>query len=196
MTAPSLRARLCGGDRRSIGRADEVAADVQAEPSLFGTVFELMFDEDEIVRMRAADVVEKVTVQTPRLLQPFKAGFLARLPAIRQPEVRWHAALMPPRFDLSREERDTVALPVLRGYLLCKSRIVQTFALQALADFARGDVLLRPEVTRLVEQAVQTGSAAVKSRARRLLPELGASVKQPGGNVDLRPSRRRPWLGQ
>jgi hypothetical protein len=37
-----LLQKLQGGDRRSIGRVDEVVAGVLAEPSLFGVVFEGM----------------------------------------------------------------------------------------------------------------------------------------------------------
>lgn len=180
MNAATLRARLSGGDRRSIGRADEVSADVLAQPSLFGLVFVAMLDdEDEVVRMRAADAVEKITVRAPELLQPFKADFLAHLPGIRQQEVCWHAALILPRFDLTRDERDAVALPVLKHYLRDRSRIVQTFALQALVDFAERDACLRPEIFSLVEHAIWTGSAAVKSRARHLLPRLTALLWPP-----------------
>ncbi len=171
MNATVLRTRLSGGDRRSVGCANEVAAEVQAQPDLFGIVFELLFDEDEIIRMRAADTVEKATVHAPELLRPFKAEFLARLPGITQQEVRWHAAQILPRFELTRTERDAI-LPVLRDYLRDPSRLVQTFALQALADFASNDAQLRPEVISLIQQAIRTGSAAVRSRARRLLPEL------------------------
>ena len=189
--AALLRDRLAGGDRRSIGRADEVAAAMQAQPALFGPVFALLFDEDAVVRMRAADVVEKVTVHAPELLGPCKAEFLERLPDIEQQEVRWHAALILPRFDLTREERDTVAIPVLRDYLRDRSRIVQTFALQGLADFAERDAQLRPEVVGLVEAAIQTGSAATKSRARHLLGQLGVTIRPPTGGGPAR-SRRQP----
>ena len=137
MNAVHLRAQLSGGDRRSTGRADEVAADVLANPVWFGVVFEAMFDDNEVVRMRAADAVEKITIPAPELLQPFKANFLARLPGIQQQEVRWHAAQFLPRFSLTHDERDAVALPVLRHYLRDRSRIVINLCLAVVGGFRR-----------------------------------------------------------
>ncbi|MEK7785160.1 MAG: hypothetical protein AAB658_07015, partial [Chloroflexota bacterium] len=54
--------KLEGGDLRSIGRSEEVAADVLADPALFGELFDGMLDDNPLIRMRAADAVEKITV--------------------------------------------------------------------------------------------------------------------------------------
>lgn len=64
--------KLSGGDRRSIGRVDEVVADVLRDPSLFERVFDGMLSDDPIIRMRAADAVEKITAQHPEYLQHYK----------------------------------------------------------------------------------------------------------------------------
>ena len=167
-----VRAMLAGGDRRSIGRADEVAALALAGELPFGAVFAAMFEEDPVVGMRAADAVEKVSAQRPDWLRPFKVEFLAGLAEFRRPEMRWHAALMLPRLGLTADERDTLAMPILLEYLRDRSRIVQAFALQALADFARMDTALRPQVLALLDEALRTGSPAVKARCRRLLAGL------------------------
>ncbi len=53
--------KLKGGDRRSIGRVNEVVSDVINNAALFDSVFNGMLNDDPIVRMRAADAVEKVT---------------------------------------------------------------------------------------------------------------------------------------
>ena len=170
--ATRVRTMLAGGDRRSIGRADEVAALLLAGDLPLDAVFAAMFDEDEVVQMRAADAVEKVSVRQLEWLRPFKAEFLAGLPDFRRPELRWHAAQVLPRLGLTVHERDTLAIPTLLEYCQDKSRLVQTFALQALADFAATDVALRPRVTGLLETALRTGSPAVQARSRRLLAVL------------------------
>ena len=82
-------------------------------------------------------------------------------------------AQMLPRLALDRDERQE-AVRILRGYLEDQSRIVQAFALQALADLAEMDETLRREVIPLIEQMVQAGSPAVKSRGRKLLARLQA----------------------
>jgi hypothetical protein len=68
---PLLR-KLDGTDRRSIGRVDEVVADVLAKPRLFGIVFDGMLHNNPVVRMRCADAVEKITCRHPEYLLPYK----------------------------------------------------------------------------------------------------------------------------
>jgi hypothetical protein len=57
--------RLTGGDRRSIGRSNEVVVAVIAEPSLFGVLFGSLWSRDPLIRMRAADALEKITAKHP-----------------------------------------------------------------------------------------------------------------------------------
>ncbi|MCJ7549904.1 MAG: hypothetical protein MUQ30_09515 [Anaerolineae bacterium] len=163
--------KLEGGDRRSIGRADEVVDDVLRDPTLFGAVFNGMLSDDPIVRMRAADAAEKITAQHPEYLEPHKAVLIDRVAAIDQQEVRWHVALMVPRLALNEGERRRV-VGTLFGYLEDKSRIVQVNAMQALVDLAEDDKGLRPSVLEAVSALTERGSAAVRSRGRRLLEQL------------------------
>jgi hypothetical protein len=163
-----LLQRLEGGDRRSIVNSDQVVEDVLNDPSLFSLLFPGMFSDDPLIRMRSADAVEKITERHPEYLQPYKETLIEEVAKIDQQEVRWHVAQMLPRLELDHEER-TAAINILLDYLRDESRIVKTFSLQALADFAEGDVSLRDRVTPLLEDAVETGSPAVRSRAQRLL---------------------------
>jgi HEAT repeat protein len=162
-----LLAKLAGGDRRSIGRSGEVAAEVLADPSLFPALFAGMLDADPLIRMRAADAVEKVTAAHSEYLRPYKDELLHQAALSMQQEMRWHVAQLIPRLELSADER-VEAVDILNEYLSDKSRIVQAFALQALADLATDDESLRPQVITRIEKLMQSGSPAVQSRARRL----------------------------
>ncbi len=97
--------KLVGGDRRSIGRVDEVVADVMNNPSLFGIVFDGMLSDDPLLRMRCADAAEKITEKQPGFLQPYKEKLIKEVAKIEQPEVRWHVAQMIPRLEVDQEER-------------------------------------------------------------------------------------------
>jgi HEAT repeat protein len=163
--------KLRGGDRRSIGRSDEVVADVLADPALFDELFRGISSDDPLVRMRAADATEKVTAQCPEYLAPYRVELLREVALIDQQEVRWHVAQMLPRLAWSDEER-AACINLLLRYLEDKSKIVKTFAMQALADFAERDPALRPQVIGLLERLVQDGSPAMQSRGRKLLLEL------------------------
>jgi hypothetical protein len=166
-----LLKKLEGGDRRSIGRVDEVVTQVLKNPSLFDVVFDGMLSHDPLSRMRAADAVEKITARHPEYLQPYKEKLIGQVAKIDQQEVRWHVAQMLPRLELSEAER-SVAVDTLLGYLNDESKIVKTFSMQALADFAARDASLRPQVIKLLDALVTTGSPAMKSRGRKLLDRL------------------------
>ena len=163
--------KLEGGDRRSIGRVSEVVADVLNDPSLFEAVFNGMLSDGPIIRMRSADAVEKITANHPEYLQPYKEKLIQQVARINQQEVRWHVAQMLPRLELSKEER-AVIVEILLDYLNDKSKIVKTFSMQALADFAERDAGLRPQVIKLLEELTRTGSPAMRSRGRKLLEKL------------------------
>ncbi len=163
--------KLRGGDRCSIGRSNEVVADVLKDPSLFETVFDGMLHEDPIIRMRAADAIEKITVKHPEYLLPYKQKLIQTVAKSTQQEVRWHVAQMLPRLPLTGEERAT-AVETLLDYLNDKSNIVKTFAMQALTDFAMRDANLRPQILLVLEDLTGTGSPAMKSRGRKLLAAL------------------------
>ena len=167
--------KLAGGDRRSIGRANEVVADVLHDPTLFEVVFHGMLSDDPIVRMRSADAVEKITTKHPEYLQPHKTTLIQQVARVEQQEVRWHFAQMVPRLELSDEER-AVVVEILLGYLNDQSKIVKTFSMQALADLAEQDASLRSQVIPVLEELARTGSPAMRSRGRKLLEKLGRSV--------------------
>jgi len=171
MKRAEIAEMLGGGDRRSIGKSEEVVAEVLADARLFGALFECMLDNDPFVRMRAADAVEKITAMRPDFLQPHKARLINRVAKIDQQEVRWHVAQLFSRFELTKADRRAVVL-ILAAYLEDKSRIVKTFSMQALADIAAQDKQLRPSIVRQLEKVTKEGSPAMQSRGKKLLDQL------------------------
>lgn len=166
-----LLQQLTGGDRRSIGQSEKVAAAVLADPTLFSIVFEGILVDDPLVRMRCADVVEKVTEPHPEWLLPHKKMLLRQVAKIEQQEVRWHAAQLFSRLPLTKAERGAV-VKILNTYLADKSGIVRTFAMQGLADMAERDERLRAPVSAQLEELTRTGTPAMQSRGRKLLVKL------------------------
>jgi hypothetical protein len=80
---------------------------------------------------------------------------------------------MLPRLDLDGDEHRAV-VGILLGYLEDQSKIVKTFSMQALADLAETDLELRHQVIPLLEDLVETGSPAMRSRGRKLLRKLSS----------------------
>lgn len=168
---PAIVQKLAGGDRRSIGKSNEVVAEVLANLKLFDAVFSGLQSDNQVLRARVADAIEKITRRRPELLLPYRTKLLGPLARLDQMEVRWHVAQLLPRVRWNKSERQRV-LRILMDYLNDPSRIVKTFAMQALADLARQAPDLRPRVLVHLRKLTRTGTPAMKARGRRLLEEL------------------------
>jgi len=166
-----ILAQLGGGDRRSIGRANEVVEQVLADTSLFERVFRGMSHDDPVMRMRASDVVEKVTRARPDLLAGYSDRVVTLLENTEQQEVCWHLAQIAPRLVCQPEERSRL-VSLLKSLLAHKSRIVQVSALDALASFAMESPALTKDVIRLIKGQMANGAPSVVARGRKLLSQL------------------------
>lgn len=171
--------KLRGGDRRSIGRSNEVVTEVLAAPDLFAEVFDGLLSVDPILRMRCADVLEKVSSQRPALVQPFKARLLDEVAAVPQQEVQWHVAQMCGYLELDATEKTRV-VGIMESYLATSSSaIVRVMALQTLADLALSDRTFAPRAVALLHQHIARGGPAVVSRGKKLLRSLEGSGMRP-----------------
>jgi HEAT repeat protein len=169
---------LQGGDRRSIGNSNRVAAVVLRWPDRLAELIECLWSGDPVIRMRAADATEKVSAKRPALLAPFKTELLTLADETAQAELRWHLAQMIPRLPLSQQER-VRATAALRDFLGDRSSIVRTFALQALAELSRGNPELEADVIDLLERTIRTGTPAMKARSRKLLAQFRKDDRLP-----------------
>src|SRR5271169_5175353 len=160
--------RLTGGTRRSLGRTNEVVTEVLVRPALFRHLFAGLTSDDEVLRMRAADAIEKISIPRPDLLIPFKKSFLAIANRTQQQELRWHAALILPRLQLTATERATT-IEILFDYLRDPSSIVKALTMQGLADLAASDPKLKSQIRPLLEELTQIGTPAMRARGRKLL---------------------------
>ncbi len=167
----NILSKLRGGDRRSIGKVSEVVAAVQKKPDLFKDLVTGLFDEDPVVRMRVADAMEKISLDNPQSLQPFKTELIRLAQQTQQQELRWHTAQMIPRLKLTSKETATVT-DIFFEYLNDKSKIVVTFAMQALSDLVLKRAEASARVLRAIEKLSRTGSPAIQSRGKKLLPKL------------------------
>ncbi len=137
-------------------------------PSRTEELVRCLRSNDPVVRSRAADALEKVSVKRPALLEPYKVFLLRVAATVEQQEVRWHVAQMLPRLPLTRREIKS-AFSLLREYLKGRSAIVKVCAMQALAELALRDPGLGAPVRSIIETACREGTPAMRARGRRLL---------------------------
>ncbi len=168
----SVRDQLGGGDRRSIGRADEVAELLIRDQRSFDEAVETLFDGEAVARARAADALEKATRVHIEFLQPHGGRLIGYLATFQQKEVRWHVAQMLPRLVLKKEELVAVVHNLMTWLEREDSRIVQVNCLQALAELAVRYSVLHRRVRSLITRYGKTGSPAVRARCRRLAIRL------------------------
>jgi hypothetical protein len=172
--APStILRKLQGGDRRSCGRTAEVVEEIRNNPRLLPKLVRGLTFEDPLVRMRAADALEKVTRTRPDRLPLFKKILLRLATESGQQEIRWHLAQILPRLPLAADERRAL-VATFRAYLRDQSSIVKTCALQALADLAVADSSLRRTVRATIRARMVDGTPAMQARGRKLLTKWPA----------------------
>ena len=171
MPRKNILTLLQGGDRRTIGRSDQVAEMVSGHAKLFPKLIAGLWSAEALVRMRAAQAAEKVTGKHRQLLQPYKDELLGLMAEAQEQELRWHLAVLVPRLELNARERQ-VAISSSHRYLEDRSSIVKTFALQGLVDLVKDEPGIRSRVIDIVRQATRHGTPAMKARSRKLLTQL------------------------
>ena len=163
--------KLRGGDLRSIGRANEVTHEVEKNSTLFAAVFSGLYDSDPVVRMRSADVIEKVTKNKPELLSGYTSQVMSILASAEQQEICWHMAQISPRLNCTESE-ETELIKSLKNLLLHKSKIVRVSAMDSLSTLAERNSSILTEVIEIIKLQKETGSPAVQARGRKLLQRL------------------------
>lgn len=144
-----------------------------------------LVSSDPVVRRCAADLSRRVSAREPGILRRFLSVFvdlMAELP-MEEWQARGYATLTAVLNAGTHAERMQLAAPVRR--MLGDERIaLRAIALEAFALLAAAELELRDEAMMLLEQARHDKTAAVRCRARRMLPVLLASER-------FRPERRK-----
>ena len=123
-----------------------------------------------LVRMRCADVLEKVSRTAPQSLRTLRRQMLRLLRMPQPKEVLWHLLQIAPRIRWSPSDLIDVNAAASAA-LADASSIVKACALQALVELLAQDPRRAPEVRRQVNLAVASATPAVRARARKLMPQ-------------------------
>ncbi len=163
----SIEQLLQGTDRRSIGNSNTVAKAIDSQPA-FDELFELLFHKDRILVMRAADAIEKVTLNSPNYLAPHKNALIELSSKASDIELKWHLAQLLPRLSLERKEQNQV-WKLLRTWAADskESKIVRVNALQALSDLCTA----HPE-------RIREFSALLTNISHENIPSLNARIRK------------------
>lgn len=172
-TPRSLEARLTGGRPNSLGEANTIVDEVLAGDSDLAELYGCLFSDDQWVRMRAGDALEKVCRQRPEWFADYLERLLSEVAAIRQPSVQWHLAQMLGEIELTQAQQQR-AIEILRDNLTDPNVdwIVASNSMETLAQFARDGSVPVEIAAPLIEQQLHHRSKAVVKRATKLLADL------------------------
>jgi len=181
-----IRAMLAPG-RRALdkGRVCDAVDLIVRQPRRLASVVKCLWDEDEGVACRAADVLERLTAAgehahwavnreprvDPRRLAPWKDSLLGLISEAAPKKLRWNLAFVVPRMELTVAEARRVANG-LNVYLYDSSSIVKTAAMHGLATLTRWDSAMLPGVVDMLRTLSRSGTPAMRARGRILLKKL------------------------
>jgi hypothetical protein len=168
MTMEPFSSLLQGGDRRSIGRSDEAVAGVRRAPERFDELWACLAHDDSVVRMRAADALEKITRLAPSLLACHKQALLDDTFDDGTPDVRWPLIAMWRRLPLDAAEAASVFKRLDHLLREDESRIVKTAALQTAFELQGQFPGMRKTFAAMLAFALQSPWPSVRARARKL----------------------------
>ena len=160
------------GDRRTTGRVMDAVRLAMGKPQHIDELVDLLAHANPAVRMRAADALEKSTVQHSDLLEKHKDHLLEVVEIATQNEIRWHLAQILTRLELDEAEMMDLAEIFGRWYRRADSRIVKASALQGMAELAVQNRMFLDEALEMVEQALESPIPALSARARKLVGTL------------------------
>lgn len=150
-------------------------------PPRRAAILELMkeiLSHDPFTRRRAADLARRVSAREPGILSKYAdllIDLVAEIP-LDQWQARGYLALAAAHNAATRQQR--MSLSVLVRALLEDERVaIRAIALEAFAILAIHEPELRDEAMVLLDAARHDRTPALRSRARRMLPQLAAAMK-------------------
>jgi hypothetical protein len=169
----TVREKLSGGTRTSVGSADEVIQKLLKNSSGLSTIYGLFLDEDPVVAMRASYVAMKVAEQKPDSVDPFAKDLLKNLNLYTQQEVRWHIPQLLAHLNLTLAQRRKAYEVLMEWSETDKSKIVGYYSLQTAANFAETDDKLLQDFIPRLKKANKLGAKSIQNRCKKIAKQLG-----------------------
>lgn len=159
---------LSGGDLRSIGKSNDIAATIRNQAE-FDELFQYLFHHNRIVKMRAADALEKISAAQPRYLAGHKKELLQLLAAEEGIELQWHLAQLISQVHLTANETEIVWTK-LSAWVLNReqSRIVRVNSLQSLFDISIQHPAFKNKLMAIINKLEKEQIPSIVARIKKL----------------------------
>ncbi len=162
-----------GGKTNSLGRVGEVIEAVLSNHDRLDELYSCMLNDDDWIKMRAADAMEKICRLHPNWVEPYTDTFILGLNNDPQPSIQWHLAQIYTQVDLSDSQRATVIL-WLESILSTTDVdwIVAANAMTALKYFTDQGHYTAEKMREIFILQQKHSSKSVAKKASKLLSEL------------------------
>lgn len=163
---------LAGGDLRSIGKSNEVVSSIKSQRD-FDQLFNCLMHDDRLVVMRAADAIEKITIDHPKYLSGHKKKVLGLLDSAIHIELKWHVGLLVSRLRLNGEEFNS-AWTTLRRWAKDRtnSRLVRVGAVQGLYEMAKQEPPRMKDFNAIARAVEKENIPSINARIRNIRKEI------------------------
>jgi len=170
-----FRTQLFGGNKRKLNNQPVIDA-VVYDPAKVGELFECVIDEDEYVRMRASDALEKICRSDPSLVQPLKTRVLHEMSVIDQPSVQWHYAQIVDQLHLNPQETAEVIRKLQSNFEMYDDWITRGITMEVLGNFAVHDDALRAYLMPRLEELTKDKKVSISTHAQKVVKKLEESI--------------------
>ena len=170
-----FHAQMSGGNKRKLNNEPVIEA-VLHDPATVGELFECVIDEDEYVRMRASDALEKVCRSDPSIVQPLKTRILHEMSVIDQPSVQWHYAQIVDQLELNPEETAEVIGKLQSNFEMYDDWITRNITMEVLGNFAVHDDALSAYFMPKLAELTKDKKISISTRAQKVLKKLEKSI--------------------
>lgn len=159
---------LSGGSLRSLGKSNSLISKIRNQDD-FSELFKFLFHENRIVAMRAADVIEKVSISNPGYLLKHKKEIINLCKSETEKEVKWHLALLLPRLNPTNKEL-LQSWEILTEWALdrANSRIVRVHSIQSLFDLLKERKELEKDFNLTLMKLERENIPSINARIRKL----------------------------
>ncbi|MEO9004531.1 MAG: hypothetical protein ABI288_07330 [Ginsengibacter sp.] len=159
---------LSGSEPRSAGRSNDAVLKVRNDDD-FDELFKCLSYKDRMVRMRAADAIEKITLKYPSYLFKHKSDLMDLCCTVKEKRLKGHFALLVPRLNLTANEKEIV-WQRLTGWALDReeSKRVRINSIQALYEIAEGDNFYIKDFELAIDQVEKENITSLNARIKRL----------------------------
>ncbi|MEP7264573.1 MAG: hypothetical protein ABI772_08745 [Bacteroidota bacterium] len=168
----NLEILLSGGSLRSLGKSNSIISKIRNQND-FTELFKFLFHDNRIVAMRAADVIEKVTITNPEYLSKHKKEIIALCKSVTEKEVKWHLALLLPRLPINNKELlnfwETLTMWATDKN---NSRIVRVHSIQSLFELLKQRTELKKDFDLTLMKLERENIPSLNARIKKVRKEI------------------------